>query len=120
MREIKKNYLKILRIEIEDLKADIEFLIRESGKERESEQLSNYVFWENLTVFRNELSGVNSFFRVLDETDPDRFETLDEMIMYIQSSFKRKIKEYGIAEEINLYVGRKLMKVKQYVTVGKS
>ena len=119
MREIKKYYLKILRIEIEDLMEDIEFLIEESKKERESELLSNYVFWENITIFKNELSGVNSFFKVLDETDPDQFETLDEMVDHIRSIFKKKIKEYGLVEAVNLYVNRKIIKVRQYVTCGK-
>jgi hypothetical protein len=71
MREIKRYYLKMLRVEIEDLHEDINLLIEEYNRLHEKEQLSSYVFSESLIVFRKELLGVDAFFRLL-ETDPVR------------------------------------------------
>jgi hypothetical protein len=119
MRETKKYYLKILRIEIEDLREDIEFLIKELERERESELLSEYVFLENLTVFHSELYGVDFFFKVLDDINPDNFESLDEMISFIEESFKIKIKQAGLPDALNIYVKRKLLKVRDYITKTK-
>ncbi len=115
MREIKRNYLKILRIEIEDLKQDIEALIEGCRREHESELLTHYVFMENLIVFRNELLGVDYFFKVLDSVDPDRYETLDNMTADLMATFRRMVEERGLPRDISYYVERKLMKVKQYV-----
>jgi hypothetical protein len=116
MSETKKMYLKILRIEIEDLKTDIEHLIEELKKEHENEHLTNYVFLENLTIFGRELLGVGYFFKVLDKINPDEFDTLDSMADYIKETFRNMVKEHGLDEAINIYVERKLDKVKKYVT----
>ena len=109
-------YLKILRIEIEDLKTDIEHLIEELKKEHEEEQLTNYVFLENLAVFGNELLGVGYFFNVLDKINPDDFDSLDSMANFIKTTLQKMVEEHGLTEAINNYAGRKLDKVKKYVT----
>jgi hypothetical protein len=116
MHEIKKNYLKILRIEINDLHADIEQFIDATKKEKEKGILTNYVFLENLTVFKNELFGIDYFFKVLDETNPVEFKTLDEMIEHIRKNFAKIISRSCISKEITCYIERKLVKVKKYVT----
>ena len=115
MREYKKKYLKILRIEIEDLQEDIGDLIEESKKESETGTLSQYVFLENLVIFRKELLSLGVFFKVLDSIDPDKFKSLDEMIDFIRSNFMEKMKECGLIHAICNFVERKLMKVKKYV-----
>lgn len=115
MSEKKNKYLKILRIEIEDLKYDVEGLIKECKIEHETGQVSEYVFLENLVIFRKELLGLGVFSQILDSIDPDRFENLDEMMEFIRKSFTDKIKEYNLLKAITLYVERKLEKVKKYV-----
>ena len=85
-------------------------------KEHESQELTNYVFLENLAVFGSELLGVGYFFKVLDRIEPDKFDSLDDMIDYIKETFRGMIKEHGLAEAINILVGRRLEKVKKYVT----
>jgi len=117
MREIKTSYLRILRIEIEDLKQDIEALIEGLKRERESEILTNYVFMENIMVFRNELLGVDDFFQVIDKTDPDMYDSLEEMMAAILAEFSNMVVQHRLPREIIQYVERKMAKVKRYVTV---
>jgi len=115
MRETKRYYLKMLRVEIEDLREDINLLIEEYNRLHEKEQLSSYVFSENLIVFRKELLGVDAFFRLLDETDPDRFENLDGLITHLSAAFKDMVRQSGLPAIIGSYVERKLKKVRDYV-----
>lgn len=115
MGEMKKKYLKILRIEIEDLKYDVEGLIEECNKEHETGELSEYVFLENLVIFRRELLGLGVFSHILDSIEPDRYENLDEMVEFIRKSFIEKLKEHNLLKAIILYVERKLEKVEKYV-----
>ena len=115
MHEMKKKYLKILRIEIEDLQEDIYGLIRESEKEHDDGLVSEFVFLENLTVFKREILSLGVFFQILDSVDPERFENLDDMIEFIRISFNEKITECSLIKAINRYVERKVMKVKKYV-----
>jgi len=81
----------------------------------EKEELSNYVFSENLTVIRRELLGVDSFFRLIDETEIDRFASLDDLIASLTNTFRGMVRESGLPAVIESYVERKLLKVKEYV-----
>jgi len=115
MRHLKENYLAILRLELKDLHEDIEALIEHLTREKERGHLTNYVFMENLALFRNELLGVDAFGKILDQLDPEAFATLDEMVDHLRISFRAKVKSSGLAEAINIYVERKLVKVRNYI-----
>ena len=116
MRRINEFYISILRIELKDLQEDIEVLIEKCTEERERGNLTNYVFMENLALFKNELLGVDAFGRILDETDPKAYDALDEMVEELKQKFQAKVKASGLAEAINVYVERKLREVARYVT----
>ncbi len=115
MRDSKRYYLRMLRVELDDLKDDIDLLIDEYTRLHDSDQMSNYVFLENLTVIRKELLGVDSFCRILDATDTEKFLTLDDLIGHLTDSFRSMVRERGLPEVIEDYVERKLLKVRDYV-----
>lgn len=118
MRKVNEVYLSILRLELEDLHEDIEVMIEACKKEKEKGRLTNYVFMENLALFKNELLGVNAFGKIVEETDPTAFDTLETMVNHLKMRFREKIKTTGLAEVICIYVDRKLEKVQKYVTQG--
>lgn len=115
MRAVKKNYLAILAIELDDLKEDIEHLISELRHNKQDHRCTEHVFLHNLTLFRNELLGVDAFHKILDQIDPENYETLDDMIAEIKQRFQLRVQMYGLAEVINLLIERKLVKVARYV-----
>ena len=115
MHDNKNKYLKILRIEIEDLQEDINDLIEHYKKESEIGNISNYVFRENLVIFRKELLCLEMFFKILDSIDPDRYVNIDELIEFIRDSYDEKIKECGLIRATSSFIERKLIKVKKYV-----
>lgn len=116
MRQVKKNYLAILAIELDDLKDDIEHLISELECNKRDHRCTEHVFLHNLTLFRNELLGVDAFHKILDEINPENYETLDDMIEEIRKRFQLRVQMYGLAEAIHLLIDRKLGKVAKYVT----
>ncbi len=116
MLNVKQNYLKILSIEVQDLQLDIQELIKQCEKENANGRFTRYVFLENLALFNNELLGVQTFQRIIAQTNPEDFAHLDDMIKYLQENYQEKIENYGLAKAISYYVDRKLFKVKRYVT----
>ena len=116
MRLKKRHYLQILKIELEDLKEDLDLLINESTERYKQEQITDHVFLANLTLFKNELLGVNEFFLIVDQTDPEACSTLDELIEGLRRKFQEKVEKHGIANAVNICIERKLMKVARYVT----
>ena len=116
MRRMKRRYIEILRIELEDLKEDLELLIDESKRDRKSGRLTDHVFFANLALFKNELLGVDTFFKIVNEIDPEKFEDVNGLVDHLRTVFREKVKFYDLAEAINVCVERKLMKVARYVT----
>ncbi len=117
MRKINEAYLSILKIELNDLYEDIEVLIEQCTQERESGRITNYVFMENLALFKNELLGVDAFEKIVRGTDPAAYGSLDEMLDHLKACFNDKIRSSGFPEVIRIYIERKLEKVRQYVTI---
>ena len=115
MREVKRNYIKILKLELEDLEIDIEKLIENCEEACKTSDLSANVFLENLALFKNELLAVNIFEKMLDTLDIEQFASLDELVQFIKKSFEEKVRVLGLAKAINRYVERKLIKVAEYV-----
>lgn len=118
MRKMKRRYIEILRIELEDLKEDLELLIEESKRDRRDGCLTDHVFFANLALFKNELLGVDTFFKIVNEIDPEEFEDVNALVGHLRTVFREKVKFYDLAEAINVCVERKLMKVARYVTQG--
>ena len=115
MREVKRNYITILKLELEDLEIDIEKLIEHCEEACENSDLSANVFLENLALFKNELLAVNIFEKMLDGLDIEQFASLDELVQFIKKSFEEKVRALGLAKAIIRYVERKLTKVADYV-----
>lgn len=109
------KYLKILRIELEDLQSDIEFLIDKYKQRRKNEEITDYVFLENLAVLKNEICGISSFNKIIDSIDPADYEDIDGFIRDMKARFKKRIEECGLAQVIYPLIKRKLEKVHTYV-----
>ncbi|HQC62082.1 MAG TPA: hypothetical protein PLC51_03390, partial [Candidatus Marinimicrobia bacterium] len=88
MLNIIKSFVAILKIEIEDLAADVELMMNECQKKKDAGKITDYVYLENMALYRHELLAVRSFARLLESTELSNFETLDALITYLQESFR--------------------------------
>jgi hypothetical protein len=111
-----KNYLKILQLEIEDLRADIHLLIETAEKKKQRGEITNYVFLENMALFRNELLGLKIFEKLLEEVQTHDYQHLDSLMEFLKTSFREKTRRCGIARAICIAIDRKMLKVAKYVT----
>jgi hypothetical protein len=113
----KDRFIAMLRIELDDLTQHIDHQIRECRMGFTARELTEHVYFENLTVFRNELLGVGAFREILDALDIESFESLESMIGYLDDAFSREVEECALAPAIKLFVKRKIAKVAQLVAV---
>lgn len=116
MSDKKKLYLKVLKIELEDLNDDIEMLIDELQHKKDNKEISNYVFVENLSLFRNEIIGVEVVNESLEKINTNDFASLDDLISEIKVRIKKRITECGIRNALWFSIERKLDKVKKYIS----
>ena len=115
MLKKREAFLKILCIELEDLDDDIQALILECEDKHCNEEISNYVFLENLAVLRNELFGVESFLVDVKSIKPEDYENIDLLIEDLMKKLEARIHEKGIAHSIVNLINRKMEKVKKYI-----
>ena len=114
----KRNYLRILDLELEDLREDLQCMIEECTRKWQEGKLTNYVHRENVATFKSEMIGLETFRRIVAETDPEEFPDLESMVEHLKRRFHEYIRTAGIPEAVNVCIDRKLNKVARYVTQG--
>jgi hypothetical protein len=113
----KERFMAMLRIELDDLTHHLDELIRECQKGFTARELTEHVYFNNLSVFRNELLGLGGFRQILDGVNPGAFDTLEAMIGHLDRAFSSEIEECALAPAIKGFVRRKVAKVAKLVAV---
>lgn len=109
-----ERYLKILKIELEDLEQDIldaEIILR---KRLDEHKITDYVFMENLSTFKAELAGIKKMEQEIDDL-PGKYDTLDEIVAHISDFIKERVMEAGLPEVVYVLIKRKLDKIYKYL-----
>ena len=98
MRLIMLKFVKILRVEMEDLEADIELLADEQQRRSQTHAETSRVCRENVATLRNEEFGVRHFITILDGIDVDNFDNLDHLVASIRRLFRDVIEKRELAQ----------------------
>ncbi|MFZ5351319.1 MAG: hypothetical protein ACOZCL_01205 [Bacillota bacterium] len=114
MKDLKKKYIKMIRLEFDDLKEDIELLIENEREKMESGKISNYVFMENLTTLKHEIMSIESFENEVEKIDTAGCSDFNELVEKIKCIFIKKFKEFGFSETSIEILLRKLEKINKY------
>ena len=111
-----ERYLKILKIELEDLETDIAFSEELLRRKHDEHKITDYVFLENLSTFKSELLGIKKMENEIDSL-VDKYDDLDALIKDVYKFFEDKVKEAGLPPVVFVLIKRKLDKVYQYSTI---
>ncbi|MAG13193.1 MAG: hypothetical protein CMN78_01215 [Spirochaetales bacterium] len=115
MREKYQKYLKVLKIELEDLEEDLLLMAKIYQQREANNEITDYVFLENLTLLQSEISGIEQILKSIDTIDVDSFKTLDEMVEHVDVEFREKTEKSNFPEAVYALVKRKLSKVSAYI-----
>ena len=116
MREMKKRFLEIIRIELEDLHDDIGLMMEHCDKIFHKHQITEIGYFGNLAVLKGELRGIGLFAKILDSCDPSEYETLESLADALEGKLLEQIKKYCMPPAVDLLVRRKIDKAIKYVT----
>ena len=111
---IRERYIDILKVELADLGSDLDLLVEDYRRRKEKDEITNYVFLENLAVLKREMYGINNLVEVLDGLETEAFDDLDAMIAAIESGFQLAIREHDLADALFPLAQKKMKKVKAY------
>ena len=118
MRDKNLTFLKILKIEIDDLKQSVQELIEEYRKQYEAGDISHYVFQENSAILQNKLLGLEDFDKDLVQVAEKKFEKTDELVFELKSRLDRVIKDRCIVRSLRNCVYPLIDKVYRYVALN--
>ena len=111
----KQKLISILKIEIEDLRDDVDWLIGEANARAEHGEVSKYVSQENLAFLGHEILDIDGILRLLEGLELDRFGDMDELVQCFSSRLDESLAKHRIMESVHRLLSRKLQKAARYV-----
>ena len=108
-------FITILEIELKDIEEDIQLIMADCEVRRSHEEISNYVYLENLALLKKELFDVDGLIHKLSELDPSDFASEDEVKELLLEVLKSKVKRQIVPPVILTMVERKFDKVSRYI-----
>jgi hypothetical protein len=115
MKDKIRKYVKILRVELEDLEEDLLMMAEIYHEREQKDEISEFVFFENLALLQSEISGIDNIIKTLNEIDPSEFASIDAFVESIDTAFRTKTADAGFPDSVYALVKRKLMKVSLYL-----
>jgi hypothetical protein len=109
-------FIKILEIELEDLEDDIQLIMADSEVRRNHQEITDYVYKENLALLKKEIFDVDGIRHKLKQLDPGDFGTPEEVIDLLLIELRNKVKRQIVPPVLLSMVERKFEKVNLYVT----
>lgn len=111
-----EKFLRVLRVELEDLEEDLNDLVVLTQERMDRRQITNYVYQENTGLLLNELSCLRDVLATLAEVDTARFTSAEAMIDEVQRTILERARKCAFPEVVASLVTRKIEKVRRYVT----
>lgn len=112
----REKFLRILRLEMEDLEDHIVQMVADYRAREERHEVTEHVCFGNVAVLSNEDCAVRHFRRILESIRPEDYGSLDEMIDDVRGRFDREVCLAGLSRAACLFAQRKIQRVRAYVT----
>lgn len=114
MRERVSKFLRILKIELEDLEEDINTLAELTEERRQQHTITEYVSLENISLLRQEFSGIKAVVDRLDSIQLDPNQSFQEFVDSLKEQIKQVVIASAYPNAVNIFIERKIQKVADY------
>lgn len=108
-------FLTILEIELKDLEDDIQVIMADSEVKHHHDEISHYVYMENLALLKKEIFGVDGILTRVSSLNPANFGTSDEISDLLLGDLEDKVKRGLFPPVLLSLVKRKFNKVNTYI-----
>lgn len=111
----REKFMKILRVEIEDAKEDIELFIECLKEDHEKGKVSNYVFNSNVGILQNELLGIDDVLKELNNINPTDYKDFHALADAIEKYFEDFFTRHALIKAGFILVKNKIERVRGYI-----
>ena len=112
------KFLKILKIEVQDLVSDVEHYIAGQRERFEQERISEHVMKENVGLAQAEILAVQRFEAWVDGLSPRQFDSVEAACTHIREHVYEHVRGSARCPFVMHLLDRKLQKVRQYAEQG--
>ena len=84
MAEEKTRFIKMMKMEVEDLQYHVEKLLEKAEQDRGAERITNYVYQENTSMLKNEECCLEQAIKDMDGMNLDDYQDLDTLISDVE------------------------------------
>jgi len=115
MGDAREKFLKILKAELEDLRADIRLVERRAVERLAHDEITEYVYKENDALFHLEDKAICDLIFVIDGIDLILYKNIEELARDLDDRVRNLVREHEDPEAVYRFFQRKLLKVRKYV-----
>ena len=111
-------FLKILRVEIDDLLLDIDQMVQRFEERYRRREVTENVCLENVGILKNEARSVRGFLQILEDVGPETDMALDVLKDDLLERAGERIRRHGMFPCATILLERKMDKVANYVAAS--
>ncbi len=115
MKEKMRKFLKVLSVELEDLKEDLKYLQEQYGQRKDTGEITDYVFLENVSMIEREHAGISAAEGILSALSIEQFSDVDALANGLMNTLDEKLTAQDTPPAVLDFLKRKIIKVKRFV-----
>ena len=115
MQERVGKFLRILKVELEDLEEDINTLAGLTDKRRQDRAITEYVHMENISLLKQEFAGIKRIVDELDKIELVEDETFPDFVARLKQRCRQTIHSSAYPDAVCIFVERKIDKAAEYM-----
>ena len=115
MKTVGRKFLKLLLVEIEDLKEDLDLFVTTTGDRRRANEITDYVCNENLSILHNELLGIKECLHECEEYVLSEQCPIDELCASLKQRLRLRLEKHGFLPALYHLIERRIDRIAAYL-----
>jgi hypothetical protein len=118
VKELKRKYLKLLKIELEDLAEDLEIILEMNSRKKDKGEITNYVYMENVSLLQHEIACLDDFMtycETLAKEQPAGLASLEELASYFCRCLAERARKSDYPQAVMQLVEKRMSKIVRYM-----
>lgn len=115
MKSLGRKFLKMLLVEIEDLKEDLDLFVTAAEERRRANKITDYVYNENLSIFHNELLGIKECVHECEELFLREGASVDEIREEVKLRLLARLQSHGYVAALYRLLEARVDRIAEYL-----
>lgn len=115
MAENRRLFIKIFKVELEEIRNDIELLVELYKERYSSREITHYVEMENEALLSREIHCIEKLVPELEKFPVEQYDDKDSFVKGLSDFLSRFVEENQFPRAVFLLAERKMQKVIKYI-----